>query len=128
MTTANRALTLYRSILRAHTKYLPQEMKGIGDSYVKSEFRLHKDVTSPEQLQQFFVAWDDYLDQLLATARARETVETGMLDKREDSSRKSQLFEFGRDLPKEADLSEEQLAQLEKLKLEATKAGKPTSR
>jgi hypothetical protein len=34
-----KALTLYKSILRAHSKYLPMEMRQLGDAYVKSEVR-----------------------------------------------------------------------------------------
>jgi hypothetical protein len=35
--TRNKALSLYKSILRAHSKYLPMEMRQLGDAYVKSE-------------------------------------------------------------------------------------------
>jgi hypothetical protein len=36
----DKALALYKSILRAHSKYLPMEMRQLGDAYVKSEVRL----------------------------------------------------------------------------------------
>ena len=36
------ALNLYRRILRLHRWKLPQEMRHLGDSYVKEEFRLHR--------------------------------------------------------------------------------------
>jgi len=32
-----KALSLYKNILRAHDKFLPHEMKQLGDAYVKSE-------------------------------------------------------------------------------------------
>ena len=32
-----KALSLYKDILRAHDKFLPHEMKQLGDAYVKSE-------------------------------------------------------------------------------------------
>ena len=35
-------LALYRSILRAHQRHLPDAHREIGDAYVKSEFRLHR--------------------------------------------------------------------------------------
>jgi len=36
--TANRrALSLYKAVLRAHQRYLPHEMRQLGDAYVKSE-------------------------------------------------------------------------------------------
>ena len=47
------ALKLYRSILRAHN-HLPPNMRGIGDAYVKNEFRLHKAATDADQLAQFY--------------------------------------------------------------------------
>lgn len=33
------ALSLYKSILRAHAKYMPLEMRQLGDAYVKAEVR-----------------------------------------------------------------------------------------
>jgi len=124
-TMSSRALTLYRSILRAHAKHLPPQMKDLGDAYVKSEFRLHKSVTKQEQLDQFFVAWEEYLDQLLTTARAKEALSTGTLDIREKETQPSSPFVFGRDLPGGVELNEEQVQQLEKLREETSKAVKP---
>lgn len=75
------ALSLYRSLLRAHSKYLPtNEMKKLGDAYVKNEFRLHAKVTNPEQLQNFFTEWNAYLHQLQSTARAQQSQQLGILD------------------------------------------------
>ena len=48
MSTKASTLSLYRSILRTHSKSLPHEMRSLGDAYVKSEFRLHKNVTNDE--------------------------------------------------------------------------------
>mmetsp|Transcript_28942 Transcript_28942/g.42529 ORF Transcript_28942/g.42529 Transcript_28942/m.42529 type:complete len:121 (-) Transcript_28942:577-939(-) len=107
------AKALYRSLLRAHQTYLPAEMKQLGDAYVKSEFRLHKNVTKPEQLSAFFREWERYLDQIVLTGKAKDAVD--------DSG--SRAFEFGKELPQEVALSDEQKEQLEKLKDEATKAG-----
>ena len=40
-----RALALYKSILRAHERYLPsQSMRQLGDAYVKSEVRVWKNI------------------------------------------------------------------------------------
>ena len=100
-------------------------MRELGDAYVKSEFRLHKSASKPEHLNQFFDAWEGYLDQLSSTARAKETVASGALDGPGDGPKKSQAFAFGKDLPSDLELSEEQIAQLEKLRAEATNARKP---
>ena len=111
------ALGLYRSILRAHNRHLPAEMRSLGDAYVKSEFKMHKKVTDSAQLNQFFAAWEQYLDQLLQTARRKETVSAGSLDEKGTSPTK-----FGQHLSSEIDLSDEQKDQLEKLREEASKA------
>ncbi|KAG7350824.1 complex 1 LYR family protein [Nitzschia inconspicua] len=113
------ALSLYRSIRKAHRRYLPYEMKELGDSYVKSEFKLFKKVTDPAQLDQFYKGWNQYVDQLLQTARTKESIATGSLDQ---DSKNIDAVSFGRHLPKDVELSEEQRLQLEKLKEETTKA------
>lgn len=40
-------IPLYRRLLRAHRKHLPTEMRLLGDEYVKSEFRAHRNVDNP---------------------------------------------------------------------------------
>src|SRR5271170_561392 len=40
-------IPLYRRLLRAHRKHLPREMRLLGDEYIKSEFRAHRDVENP---------------------------------------------------------------------------------
>uniref|UniRef100_A0A7S0AQM6 Succinate dehydrogenase assembly factor 3 n=1 Tax=Minutocellus polymorphus TaxID=265543 RepID=A0A7S0AQM6_9STRA len=143
------ALNLYRSILRAHANHLPPNMRGLGDTYVKNEFRLHKATTNTEQLAQFYTEWQKYLDHLQSTARARETVKSGVLDDGSNNASNvgggmdspgvvvtsteaavggnkgtqgQTVFAFGTDMPKEVQLSEEQLVQLRKLREEAQKA------
>lgn len=109
------ALSLYRAILRAHKNHLPSEMRSLGDSYVKSEFKLHKNVENTAQLDSFFVAWENYLSETLKTARIKESsVSLG---------EKGMKASFGQHLPPDIELSEEQQMQLEKLKEEANKAG-----
>lgn len=39
-------IPLYRRVLRAHRK-LPRDMRLLGDEYVKSEFKAHKDIDNP---------------------------------------------------------------------------------
>lgn len=125
--TSNKAaILLYRSILKAHKKYLPMDMKALGDKYVKTEFRLHKEATEVDQVQTFMKEWQTYLDQILVTARARNHAMSmeGSLETTDNRSRSKPLFEFGANLPKDARLSDDQLAQLEKLREEAEKTGK----
>lgn len=40
-------IPLYRRLLRSHRKHLPTEMRLLGDEYVKSEFRAHREVENP---------------------------------------------------------------------------------
>jgi len=112
-------LALYRGILRAHRK-MPMEMRMLGDKYVRSEFKLHKSVTNPGQLESFFVAWEEYLDQMMRAARRRDSVSNGTLDEKDEMERVG----FGRHLPLDVELSDDQKSQLEKLKDEATLGGK----
>ncbi|KXN84870.1 Acetate non-utilizing protein 9, mitochondrial [Leucoagaricus sp. SymC.cos] len=56
-------ISLYRSILRAH-RNLPKEMRSLGDVYVKSEFRRHREVTNPAHIIGFLSQWKMYLEQM----------------------------------------------------------------
>jgi hypothetical protein len=94
-------------------------MKAMGDSYVKSEFKLFKAVTNQGQLDQFFLGWNEYLNEILKTARAKESVSAGLLDASVSNA------SFGKHLPPDIDLSDEQKGQLEKLKAETSKVGLP---
>jgi len=49
-------LQLYRRLLRAHRRILAPEMRLLGDEYVKSEFRAHKDIDNPVHIVRFPVA------------------------------------------------------------------------
>ena len=108
------ALSLYRSLLKAHARHLPAQMRNVGDAYVKSEFRLHK-TAKPEQLGHFFFEWEKYLKSIQVAARANESLSSDTITKQDHK------FEFGKELPLDLDLSEEQKGQLEKLKSEAQK-------
>ena len=112
MATRLSALTLYRSILRAHAKSLPIEMRSLGDAYVKSEFRLHKAVTNEGQLGNFFKEWEQYLKHIQETARVEETRAAGLTD--------SMKADFGINLDQSIEMTDEQKAQLQVLREEAS--------
>lgn len=57
-------INLYRHILKLH-RLLPSEMKTLGDSYVKTEFNLHKNVKDPKILETFYLEWAQYAEKLL---------------------------------------------------------------
>ncbi|KAF9266389.1 ACN9-domain-containing protein [Marasmius fiardii PR-910] len=54
---------LYRRLLRAH-RFLPREMRLLGDDYVKAEFRRHREVTNPVHIIGFLSQWKMYLQEL----------------------------------------------------------------
>ncbi len=43
-------IPLYRRLLRAHRKFLPKEMRLLGDEYIRAEFRAHRNVDNPAHL------------------------------------------------------------------------------
>lgn len=75
----------------------------------------------PEQAVDFFREWSTYLEHVEQTGRKNQATDAGLLD-----SADSIANQFGRDVDDDtrASFSEEQLAQLQKLREEAEKAGK----
>ena len=103
--TMGEAATLYRSILRAHKAHLPLKMRSLGDTYVRAEFHRHKTAdTQPEHVQRFYTEWEGYLHQILTQSTSSGS--------------------FGKDLPQDVALTEDQKAQLDKLRHEAANANK----
>lgn len=56
-------LRLYRRILRVH-RWLPRDLRSLGDQYVRSEFRMHRTVSDPATIQRFMHQWEAYTEQL----------------------------------------------------------------
>ncbi|XP_060949018.1 succinate dehydrogenase assembly factor 3, mitochondrial [Limanda limanda] len=100
--------SLYKRILVLH-RFLPIDLRALGDQYVKDEFRRHKGA-SPEEAKGFMVEWQQYKD----------TMQTQVLD-----SAREQLssVKFGSNLSEEKliDFQGEQIGQLYELMLESTK-------
>ncbi len=99
-----RALGLYRGILRAHRSHLPDNMRHLGDAYVREEFRKHK-AAKDKFLGPFFREWDKYLVSL--------------------TSQSALLGPAGADLPADAlsALTDEQREQLARLRREVEASG-----
>jgi len=119
-----KALGLYRNLLKAHKRHLPKEMRELGDVYIRSEFKLHK-TAKPEHLTSFFKEWGQYLDDILVTARTRESLAMGAIV--DQSAAGAVEMKFGRDLPSEFEIKEEQRQQLENLRKEAEKLGRKSN-
>ncbi len=96
-------------------------MRALGDAYVSSEFKLHKDVKNEEQLGKFFTGWEEYLSHIEQTARARESRAAGISEIEDESAK---LYSFGAELEQGVELTDDQKGQLEKLKEEASNVHK----
>ncbi|KAG5979262.1 hypothetical protein E4U55_005373 [Claviceps digitariae] len=77
-------MSLYRRLLRAHRKYLPAEMRLLGDEYVKAEFRLHRKVDNPVHLIGFLTEWQLYAQKIEGDAWIGEKVDQAKLQKMSD--------------------------------------------
>ena len=129
------ALSLYRGILRAHARHLPEQMRELGDAYVRSEFRLHRTATGQEHVRQFHEEWGRYQAQIEETGRARTARAAGGLGDGGGlgaagtgtgmaAAVEGEPFLFGSDMPPDVELSDEQRVQIEKLREEARKAAR----
>ncbi|KAF3707835.1 Succinate dehydrogenase assembly factor 3, mitochondrial [Channa argus] len=100
--------SLYKRILVLH-RFLPIDLRALGDQYVKGEFRRHKSA-SPEEVKSFMAEWQNYKD----------TLQTQVLESVEKQDRSLQ---FGASLSegKLSDFQDEQIGQLYELMLESTK-------
>ncbi|RAK90308.1 ACN9 family domain-containing protein, partial [Aspergillus costaricaensis CBS 115574] len=86
-------LQLYRRILRVHRKKLDPEMRILGDGYVKSEFRAHRNVDNPLHIIGFLTEWQLYAQKLEGDAWIGEKLDKGKLDKMSDQQI-GQLYEL----------------------------------
>ncbi|KAL7498580.1 hypothetical protein ACHAWT_010115 [Skeletonema menzelii] len=127
--TGIKGMSLYRNILRAHARYLPHEMKQLGDAYVKAEFRLHTKA-KPEQLEGFFAEWNKYLIHVERIGREKQLVDAALIDSapQQHGSNSNQTIKrkkgFGRDVSADVAFNDEQKEQLQKLREEAINSTK----
>ncbi|KAL9123995.1 MAG: hypothetical protein Q9217_006632 [Psora testacea] len=86
-------IPLYRRLLRSHRKFLPKEMRVLGDQYVKSEFRSHRDVENPMHIIGFLTEWQMYAQKVEGDAWKGEKLDKGKIDKMSDQQL-GQLYEL----------------------------------
>ncbi|XP_076013381.1 succinate dehydrogenase assembly factor 3, mitochondrial [Genypterus blacodes] len=100
--------SLYKRILVLH-RFLPIDLRALGDQYVKDEFRRHRGA-SAEEAQRFTSEWENY----------KETLQNQVLESAGDQLKS---IKFGANLSdgKFSDFHDEQIAQLYELMLESTK-------
>ena len=77
-------LALYRRILRVHRKKLGVEERLLGDTYIKAEFRRHKDIDNPLNIVGFLTQWQQYGQQLEGDDWKEGTLDQSVLDKMSD--------------------------------------------
>ncbi|CAK3989046.1 ACN9-domain-containing [Lecanosticta acicola] len=86
-------IPLYRRLLRAHRKHLPKEMRLLGDEYIKSEFRAHREVDNPVHIVGFLTEWQTYAQQIEGDDWRGERMEKEKVDKMSDQQI-GQLYEL----------------------------------
>ncbi|KAI5778532.1 hypothetical protein EDC01DRAFT_756669 [Geopyxis carbonaria] len=86
-------LHLYRRLLRAHRHKLPAEARLLGDEYVKSEFRLHRNVDNPVHIIGFLSEWQLYAQELEGNGWQGKRLEQGKIEKMSDEQ-VAQLYEL----------------------------------
>ncbi|XP_028820166.1 succinate dehydrogenase assembly factor 3, mitochondrial [Denticeps clupeoides] len=104
----SRVRSLYKRLLMLH-RFMPIELRALGDQYVKDEFRRHK-TASGHEVATFMVEWEKY----------RDTLQAQVLQCPGDEVKRGQ---FGTDLAEEKlkHFQDEQIGQLHELMLESTK-------
>ncbi|XP_002741721.1 succinate dehydrogenase assembly factor 3, mitochondrial-like [Saccoglossus kowalevskii] len=97
--------SLYKKVLTLH-KLLPNDIRAIGDQYVKDEFKRHKNATN-EQAKQFMLEWQAYAASLTVQLKQPEDIANNV----------------GAYIPDEKldDFNDEQVEQLHELFQETTK-------
>jgi len=86
-------IPLYRRLFRAHRKHLPKEMRLLGDEYIKSEFRAHRDVENPVHIIGFLTEWQMYAQKLEGDSWIGERMDQGKIEKMSDQQL-GQLYEL----------------------------------
>ncbi|CAD6578053.1 MAG: acetate non-utilizing protein 9 [Alectoria sarmentosa] len=74
-------IPLYRRLLRAHRKYLVPQMRLLGDQYIKSEFRSHRDTENPMHIIGFLTEWQMYAQNIEGGSWRGEKIDKGKIDK-----------------------------------------------
>lgn len=77
-------LPLYRRLLRIHRKRLNTEERIFGDTYLKAEFRRHKDIDNPLHIVGFLTQWQQYGQQIEGDDWRGQKLDVDVLDKMSD--------------------------------------------
>lgn len=77
-------IPLYRRLLRTHRKKLNPEERVFGDTYLKAEFRRHRDIENPLHIVGFLTEWQQYGQQLEGDDWKGQKLDVGLVDKMSD--------------------------------------------
>ncbi|KAG7006371.1 hypothetical protein G7Y79_00015g039610 [Physcia stellaris] len=94
-------IPLYRRLFRTHRKFLPKEMRLLGDEYIKSEFRAHQRVENPMHIIGFLTEWQMYAQKIEGESWRGEKIDKGKIDKMSDQQL-GQLYELMQAIQKTA--------------------------
>ena len=86
-------IPLYRRLFRAHRHKLPPEERILGDQYIKSEFRSHRNVDNPIHVIGFLTEWQLYAQKLEGDDWRDERMDEGKVGKLSDEQI-GQLYEL----------------------------------
>ncbi|KAF2661630.1 ACN9-domain-containing protein [Lophiostoma macrostomum CBS 122681] len=86
-------IPLYRRLLRTHRKILGPQERVLGDMYVKSEFRAHKDIDNPVHIIGFLTEWQYYAQTLEGDSWKGDKMDRAKIDKMSDQQI-GQLYEL----------------------------------
>ncbi|GAM23831.1 hypothetical protein SAMD00019534_070060, partial [Acytostelium subglobosum LB1] len=114
--TKTQSLALYKNILRCH-RVLTEPMRSMGDQYVRTEWRLHKNVNQ-SLANVFYSKWNEYLHFMIN--QRVEGIENVVMASSDFESPHTDLV-VGRDLSSDEStrMTDKQKEQLKKLKEEA---------
>jgi hypothetical protein len=86
-------LPLYRRLLRIHRKKLDPEQRVFGDTYLKAEFKRHKDIDNPLHIVGFLTEWQQYGQQIEGDGWKDERIDQEVVDKMSDQQ-VGQMYEL----------------------------------
>ncbi|OAG37577.1 hypothetical protein AYO21_08185 [Fonsecaea monophora] len=86
-------IPLYRRLLRIHRKRLNPEERVFGDTYLKAEFRRHRDIENPLHIVGFLTEWQQYGQQLEGKDWKEQKIDPALLDKLSDQQ-VGQMYEL----------------------------------
>jgi Complex1_LYR-like len=86
-------IPLYRRLLRTHRTKLGPEQRIFGDTYLKAEFRRHKDIDNPLHIVGFLTKWQEYGQKLEGDDWKGDMLDKATVDKMSDQQI-GQLYEL----------------------------------